>query len=465
MEGAARCAPTCSRSRSGSRRRASSGCGPGSRAAWRSRPCASCSALPADATIELADTGYDRRTAPGECRRGARRGVPAAARGPRRAPRGRARPARARRRPPRLPPQLDVESRVYGDDAEARLEPGDPTGPSPSPSRSTSSTAASAAPRSAAARAVLDELTRSDRRDAARRRARRSRPPICDSRRRARAARWPARRSARRRRPSTWSSTQYRGGAADDHALPRGRDGADPGAAPRASGASSTDRAAVEVRRAIGSRSPAPMRRRQAGRRRGCERRAHGRLPRARARRRPVRGRRVRAGRVASRRVAPPAAASGAAPATAGRADACAGHRGGRRHRAVAAPGGGRGAGDGARPAVAADVGDRVAAGAPLVTLDDGDFAARFTRAQSAVRARARLPRAAGRDGGAARGGGGRVSRGQGRDRAHADPVPIDGVVAERAVEPGDLAWPGRAAPRRARPRGAAPRGRRCARA
>jgi RND family efflux transporter MFP subunit len=93
---------------------------------------------------------------------------------------------------------------------------------------------------------------------------------------------------------------------------------------------------------------------------------------------------------------------------------------------------------------VGADVGDRVGVGAPLVALDDSDFAARFARAKAQYeRVKGFLAHQA-------------ATREQ-VEAAEAEylqakaavehtriAAPIDGVVAERHVEPGDLAAPGR---------------------
>jgi RND family efflux transporter MFP subunit len=93
---------------------------------------------------------------------------------------------------------------------------------------------------------------------------------------------------------------------------------------------------------------------------------------------------------------------------------------------------------------IAAEVGDRVTAGAPLVTLDDSDFRARFARATAQYeRVRGFLARQA--------------ATSEQMETAESEylqakaaiehtriAVPIDGVVAERHVEPGDLASPGR---------------------
>jgi RND family efflux transporter MFP subunit len=93
---------------------------------------------------------------------------------------------------------------------------------------------------------------------------------------------------------------------------------------------------------------------------------------------------------------------------------------------------------------VGAEVGDRVAAGALLVALDDSDFAARFARAKAQYeRVKGFLAR--------------RAATPEQMEAAEAEyrqasaaiehtriAAPIDGVVAERHVEPGDLAAPGR---------------------
>ena len=94
--------------------------------------------------------------------------------------------------------------------------------------------------------------------------------------------------------------------------------------------------------------------------------------------------------------------------------------------------------------AVDARVGDRVAAGSPLVILSDTDFVARFNRAKSQYeRVRGFLARQA--------------ATPEQMEAAEAEyeqakaamehtriASPVDGVVAERHVEPGDLAVPGR---------------------
>jgi RND family efflux transporter MFP subunit len=94
---------------------------------------------------------------------------------------------------------------------------------------------------------------------------------------------------------------------------------------------------------------------------------------------------------------------------------------------------------------VGAEVGDTVAAGARLVAIEAGEAAARFTRARAHYeRVQGFLAR--------------RAATQAELEAAEAEFLqakaaldhttiasPIDGVVAERAVEPGDLAWPGRA--------------------
>lgn len=93
---------------------------------------------------------------------------------------------------------------------------------------------------------------------------------------------------------------------------------------------------------------------------------------------------------------------------------------------------------------VAARVGDAVTRGSPLVVLDDSDFVARFNRGRSQYeRVKGLLARQA--------------ATHEQMEAAEAEylqakaavdhtriAAPIDGVVAERAVEPGDLASPGR---------------------
>jgi HlyD family secretion protein len=93
---------------------------------------------------------------------------------------------------------------------------------------------------------------------------------------------------------------------------------------------------------------------------------------------------------------------------------------------------------------ITAEVGDRVAAGATLVVLDDSDFGARFAHARAQYeRVRGFLTRQA--------------ATSEQMEAAESEylqakaaiehtriAVPIDGVVAERRVEPGDLASPGR---------------------
>jgi HlyD family secretion protein len=93
---------------------------------------------------------------------------------------------------------------------------------------------------------------------------------------------------------------------------------------------------------------------------------------------------------------------------------------------------------------VGAQVGDRVVAGTPLVALDDADYASRFARARAQYeRVKGFLARQA--------------ATSEQMEAAEAEylqakaaiehtriAAPIDGVVAERHVEPGDLAVPGR---------------------
>ena len=93
---------------------------------------------------------------------------------------------------------------------------------------------------------------------------------------------------------------------------------------------------------------------------------------------------------------------------------------------------------------VGAQVGDRIVAGAPLVVLDDADYASRFARARAQYeRVKGFLARQA--------------ATPEQMEAAEAEynaakaaiehtriVAPIDGVVAERHVEPGDLAVPGR---------------------
>jgi RND family efflux transporter MFP subunit len=93
---------------------------------------------------------------------------------------------------------------------------------------------------------------------------------------------------------------------------------------------------------------------------------------------------------------------------------------------------------------VGAQVGDHVTAGQPLVTLDDADFAARYTQAKAQYdRVKGFLARQA--------------ATTEQLEAATAEylqakaalehtriAAPIDGVVAERHAEPGDLASPGR---------------------
>ncbi|MEO8601057.1 MAG: efflux RND transporter periplasmic adaptor subunit [bacterium] len=94
--------------------------------------------------------------------------------------------------------------------------------------------------------------------------------------------------------------------------------------------------------------------------------------------------------------------------------------------------------------AVHAKVGDHVTAGSPLVVLDDGDFAARFSRAKSQYdRVKSFLSQ--------------KAATTEQMEAAQSEylqaraamehtriAAPVDGVVAERHVEPGDLAVPGR---------------------
>lgn len=94
--------------------------------------------------------------------------------------------------------------------------------------------------------------------------------------------------------------------------------------------------------------------------------------------------------------------------------------------------------------AVNAKVGDRVQAGSPLVVLEDVDFVARFNRAKSQYeRVKSFLAQ--------------RAATPEQMETAEAEYAqakvamehtritsPVDGVVAERHVEPGDLAVPGR---------------------
>ncbi|MEW6273402.1 MAG: efflux RND transporter periplasmic adaptor subunit [Thermodesulfobacteriota bacterium] len=93
---------------------------------------------------------------------------------------------------------------------------------------------------------------------------------------------------------------------------------------------------------------------------------------------------------------------------------------------------------------VAAEVGDRVAHGQMLITLDDSDYAARYAQAKAQYeRVKSFLAR--------------RAATAEQMEAATAEylqakaamehtriAAPIDGVVAERLVEPGDLASPGR---------------------
>lgn len=93
---------------------------------------------------------------------------------------------------------------------------------------------------------------------------------------------------------------------------------------------------------------------------------------------------------------------------------------------------------------VRAKVGDRVSAGSLLIVLDDGDFVARFSRAKSQYdRVKGFFARQA--------------ATAEQMEAADAEfrqaetaiehtriTAPVDGVIAERHVEPGDLAIPGR---------------------
>ncbi|HLK10708.1 MAG TPA: efflux RND transporter periplasmic adaptor subunit [Candidatus Binatia bacterium] len=92
---------------------------------------------------------------------------------------------------------------------------------------------------------------------------------------------------------------------------------------------------------------------------------------------------------------------------------------------------------------VAAEVGDAVRAGAPLVVLDDSDFAARYAQARAQYeRVRGFLARHAAT-----------TEQMEAAEAAYLEAkaavahtriaAPIDGIVAERHAEPGDLAAPG----------------------
>jgi multidrug efflux pump subunit AcrA (membrane-fusion protein) len=93
---------------------------------------------------------------------------------------------------------------------------------------------------------------------------------------------------------------------------------------------------------------------------------------------------------------------------------------------------------------VSAKVGDRVTAGSPLVVLEDSDFVARFSHAKAQYdRVKGFLARQAATseqmETAEAEYSQARVAMEHTRILA-----PVDGVVAERHVEPGDLAVPGR---------------------
>jgi RND family efflux transporter MFP subunit len=92
---------------------------------------------------------------------------------------------------------------------------------------------------------------------------------------------------------------------------------------------------------------------------------------------------------------------------------------------------------------IAAQVGENVRAGAPLVVLDDSDFAARFAQARAQYeRVRGFLARQAAT-----------AEQMEAAEAAYLEAkaavehtriaAPIDGIVAERHAEPGDLAVPG----------------------
>lgn len=93
---------------------------------------------------------------------------------------------------------------------------------------------------------------------------------------------------------------------------------------------------------------------------------------------------------------------------------------------------------------VRVQIGDRVRAGEPLLALDDRDVAARYVQARAQYeRVRGFLARQAAT-----------TEQVEAAESAYTQarvalehmrlPAPIDGVVAERAVEPGDMALPGR---------------------
>jgi len=93
---------------------------------------------------------------------------------------------------------------------------------------------------------------------------------------------------------------------------------------------------------------------------------------------------------------------------------------------------------------VGARAGDRVAAGAPLVDLDDVDYAARFARAKAQYeRVKGFLARNAAT---AEQMEAAQAEYAQAKAAIEHTRIlaPVDGVVAERHVEPGDLAVPGR---------------------
>ncbi|HZR81617.1 MAG TPA: efflux RND transporter periplasmic adaptor subunit [Candidatus Binatia bacterium] len=93
---------------------------------------------------------------------------------------------------------------------------------------------------------------------------------------------------------------------------------------------------------------------------------------------------------------------------------------------------------------VDAKVGDRVTAGSPLVVLDDSDFLARYNRARAQHdRVKGFLARQAAT---AEQMEAAEAEYAQARAAMEHTRIlaPIDGLVAERRVEPGDLAVPGR---------------------
>ncbi len=94
--------------------------------------------------------------------------------------------------------------------------------------------------------------------------------------------------------------------------------------------------------------------------------------------------------------------------------------------------------------AVNAKVGDHVSAGSPLLVLEDGDFVARFRRAKAQYeRVKGFLARQAAT---AEQMEAAEAEYAQARVAMEHTHIlaPVDGVVAERHVEPGDLAVPGR---------------------